>query len=121
MSLMKFLCDEHVPKGLQNAVKKVESAIHILVVGQAGAPPKGTLDPQLLQWAESNHHALLTRDKSTLPNHVNDHLNSGGHTWGVFILRDGFSLGYLAQELLVFWGASEAEEWKDLLLYIPFS
>src|SRR5262249_44271906 len=121
MSLMKFLCDEHVPKGLQNAVTKLDSTINILLVGQAGGPAKTTTDPELLVWAESNHQALLTCDKSTLPGHLDAHVAAGKHTWGVFELRDGFSLGRLAQEILLLWSASSAEEWQVCYIFIPFS
>jgi len=121
MSRMQFLCDEHVPKGLQAAVKKLDATVEILIVGQAGAPAKTTNDPELLAWAERHRFALLTLDKTTMPGHIRDHLAGGGHTWGIFEFRRGFSPGRLAEEIILLWSASEAEEWLDSFVFLPLT
>ena len=119
MSVMRFLLDEHVPVALQKAVWRLEPKVDVACVGQSNAPKKGTTDPDLLIWAEEKMYAIVSRDKSTLPMHASNHVASGRKTWGVFILRDPFTLGELAEDLLLRWSASQAEEWQYFVGYIP--
>lgn len=119
MSVMRFLLDEHVPVALQKAVWRLEPKVEITCVGQTNAPPKGTTDPDLLIWAEEMAIAIVTQDKSTMPLHASNHVSSGHKTWGVFILRKPFSLGELAEDLVLRWSASQAEEWQYFVGHIP--
>ncbi len=119
MSQMRFVLDEHVPVALQSAVWRLEPAIDVVCVGRDGAPVKGTPDAELLAWAEGESRALLTDDRTTMPLHVADHVARGRNTWGVFLLRRQFSLGEFAATMLLCWTASEAEEWKNYLGYLP--
>jgi hypothetical protein len=48
MSTVKFMLDEHLPNALLNSLIRREPTIDFVVVGRAGGPAKGTLDPQLL-------------------------------------------------------------------------
>jgi hypothetical protein len=56
-----------------------------------------------------------------MPGHIGDHLASGKHTLGVFIFPDGnlLSPGRIADELIIVWVASQAEEWIDRIEYLP--
>jgi hypothetical protein len=119
MSTIRFLCDEDVKIALIPCMSRIEPGIEIVAIGQPDAPPKGTLDPDLLLWAENERYALLTRDKSSMPDHVRDHLDSGHHTWGVFLLREHRPWQAIADDLVMLWSASTAEEWVDRIMWIP--
>jgi len=119
MSVMRFLLDEDVPVALQKAIWRLQSTVEVTCVGQPNAPPKGTTDSDLLVWAENRAFAIVTGDKTTMPLHASVHVASGRKTWGVFILREPFSLGELAEDLLLRWSASQAEEWQYFVGYIP--
>lgn len=49
---IRFLLDENLPPKLKNAVWKLQPEIDILRVGDAGALAFGTLDPEILIYAE---------------------------------------------------------------------
>jgi len=119
MSTVQFFCDENVPEQLADAVVAKEPAIVIGQVGQAPAPPKQTPDPELLRYAEANQLLFLTRDKKTMPGHVAQHLSSGRHTWGVFLLRRSASIADLVDAIILIWSASTAEEWQDQINWLP--
>jgi hypothetical protein len=34
--------------------------------------------------------------------------------------HEDFSIAQLVEDLLLIWGASESEEWRDRLVYLPF-
>jgi hypothetical protein len=120
MSTIRYLCDENVPRALVDYLVQQEPAMEIVYVGQDEAPLKGTLDPLLLQGAEAGKWTLVSLDRSTMPGHVREHVQSGRHTYGVFLLRDGFSLKSYASDLLLIWSCSDVDDWRDRLEYIPW-
>ena len=120
MSTVRFLCDEAVAVFLAGAVHQQEPAVEISCVGQDGMPRKGTLDPELLIFAEAMRWCLLTVDRQTMASHVADHQAAGNHTWGVFSLRDGFPVIRHVDNLILIWSASQAEEWIDHMDWLPW-
>jgi hypothetical protein len=120
MATLHFLLDEHVREELADALVRAEPSMAVECVGQGVAPAKGTSDSDLLKAAEANQWALITQDKTTMPGHVAAHLAAGRHTWGVFLLRRGFSMQRHVESLVLLWSASEAEEWRDVLDWVPW-
>jgi hypothetical protein len=120
MSAPKFLLDEHVAKRLATALGRVDPNIVVFRMGHMGGPSLGTLDPELVRWAEFQECSTVTLDESTLIADAKAHVRAGAHTWGIFILRSGVSLGKIVNTLAVIAGASQAEEWQDQIVYVPF-
>jgi hypothetical protein len=111
-----FLLDEHLSPTVQNAIRGVEPNIKVRLIGvDTDVPPKGTLDPEVLMFAEANRFTLVTFDKRTMPGHVSVHNISGRHTWGVLIFPNGRKLspGFIAKELIMVWGTSQPDDWID--------
>jgi hypothetical protein len=100
-------------------MRKAALGIDVCRVGDAGAPPRGTLDPDLLLAAEAMHRCLITQDKNTMPGHLIAHFGAGHGTWGVMLLRQGFSLGRYVQEIVGHWATTEEVDWIDRMIYIP--
>ena len=120
MKRPRFLFDEHVDHNLARALRKKHDEMDILCVGDSNGPPKSTPDEELLKFVEAERRILVTLDKKTMPGHLERHFRLGGHTWGVLILRSGFSVGDYAAELSLVWQASEADEWFDGTEYLPY-
>jgi hypothetical protein len=120
MTKPRLLFDEHVPVALAGAILKLEPAIDVLFVGDPSTPPLGTPDPALLVAGETLGRILVTMDKRTMPGHVKDHYAAGGRIAGVILLRPGQPIASYAQDLLLIWHATTADEWLDNLDYIPF-
>jgi predicted nuclease of predicted toxin-antitoxin system len=76
-------------------------------------------DPILLEWADAAGRILITNDKRTMPGHVEQRINAGKTVPGVFILRRGFSIGKLIEEILIRVECSEQDEWLNLIDYLP--
>jgi hypothetical protein len=55
-----------------------------------------------------------------MPEHLEAYWATGGQIWGLFWIRPSATIGELAQELFTIWETSEAEEWIDILDWIPF-
>jgi hypothetical protein len=119
MNSPRFLVDEDVPAELVKALRASAPNLEILQVGELGAPPKQTPDPALLLIADATGRVLLTKDRSTMPQHLSDHFAAGHHTAGVILMRNGLSLAVYRDELRLIWGATTADEWIDKTDYLP--
>lgn len=116
---IRYLLDENLPPKLQAAILRFNGAIDILRVGDPDTPPLGTLDPEVLQYLELSQRLLVTDNRRSIPGHLEDYWETGGHSWGVFWLRPSGTIRIWAEELFVIWETSEAEEWIDKVDWIP--
>lgn len=121
MSTIKFLLDEHVDPRLRKALKQRYSEIVIWCIGDPGAPALQSSDPDILIWCEANDFSLVTNNRASIPVHLKEHLASGLHVPGIFVLNPGMRMGETADELALIWGASDPDEYFDLLSYLPVS
>jgi hypothetical protein len=117
---VRFLLDENLDPKLKIAILRLNPVVDILRVGDHGVPPLSTTDPDLLRFCEVAQRVLITADRTTMPVHVDAHLAMGGHFWGVCLLRVGFSLYRIAQELVLIAEVTTIEEWLDRIEWIPF-
>ena len=119
--IVRFLLDEHIDPAMGARCRQVSPAIDILRVGDPGAPPFGTSDLDLLRYCEFEHRTLLTRDYSTMPGHIQDHLAQGHHHWGVLYLRRGQGIDEYVQTVRLIAEASLPDDnWQDVEDWIPF-
>jgi len=121
MNTIQYLLDEHVDPRLRRALQRRAPEMVVWCVGDAGAPPLQTSDPDILRWCEANGFSLVTNNRASMPVHLRDHLADGWHILGIFTLDPDMTMGETVDELLLIWGASEAEEYLDQLRYLPVS
>lgn len=119
MSQVRYLIDESVRLSVMSALRRGDPAIDVWRVGQAGMPPFGSLDPDILAFCEQEQRMLVSLDRASMPDHVAAHRAVGGHTWGVLLITRRCSLRQLLDDLLLVWIASGAEEWWDAIHYLP--
>jgi hypothetical protein len=105
MNAIKYLLDEHVDPDLKRALKKGWHDIVVWRIGEPGAPPLGSPDPDLLTWCEVNEFILVTNNRASMPVHLRDHLAAERHVPGIFVLNPKMKLGETAEELALIWGA----------------
>lgn len=117
---VNFLLDENLSPKLKLAVKRQNSAIDIIRVGEMNAPDLGTLDPEILQYLQLAKRLLVTDNRSSMPEHLNNHWNQGGYIWGVVWLRPNSSISQLVESIVLIWEITDAEEWINRLDWIPF-
>ena len=121
MSEIKYLLDENVNPNLRKALHQQWPEIVVWIISDPGAPPKGTPDPNILLWCEANDFSLVTNNRTSMPPHLKDHLDSGHQVPGIFILNPDMTMSETASELATIWGASESEEYRNLLHFLPVS
>ena len=107
---LQYLIDENVSPVYPKQIRRREPSIIIKVVGEPETPPKGTLDPEILDWCEENNFVLITNNRTSMPVHLSDHLAKNRHVPGIFILNPNLSVGENLEELILAALASEVDE-----------
>ena len=120
MSAPKFLLDEHLPSSIVDELRRREPAFEVRAIGQALAPPRGTLDPEILAWIEINGYLLVTNNRASMPVHLAAHLTAGHHIPGILTTLSPLRIGPLVNVLLLVWGVSLPDEYRDKIMYLPF-
>jgi len=115
---LSYLLDEHVPRALQTALSRRAPELPVWRIGGPGAPARGTPDPEILRWCEERSVVLVTNNRSTMPEHLRAHLAQGQHVPGIFFLNTAMSLRETVTQLLLFAGATEPYEHRDLFRYL---
>lgn len=88
-------------------------------VGDPPDLPAGTLDPEILLWAERTGRILLTLDVNTMPGHFQAHLAAGRHSPGVMVIRASATLVDVVDYLAFVSEAGFASDYEDTIRFIP--
>lgn len=116
---LNYLIDENVKPAYPNQIRQREPDIILKVVGEPEAPPKSTLDPEILCWCEENNFVLVTNNRTSMPVHLAEHLAQNRHIPGIFILSPNLSIGENLEELILAALACEENEYQDRIVYLP--
>ena len=120
--MVRVLLDENMrAESIWNAVRAAmeTSPFDIIRVGDHNGPPLGIDDAQLLDWATVEQRLLVSYDKQTLPQHLHDHVSSGGHSPGIVFMSKRLSPVELAEYFLLIATSSTPNEWADTYRFIP--
>jgi Domain of unknown function (DUF5615) len=120
MSQLRFLCDEDVSRDIVTYLRSTKPAMDILVVGEAGAPPKQTPDVDVYRAAVAGGRTLVSRDKKTMHRTVVADLVAGGHNWGAIFIRRGSAVASCADDLNLIWFCETTDDWIDRIDFIPY-
>lgn len=121
MSQVRYLIDESVRLSVVAALRRAEPAIDVWRVGQSGMVPFGSPDIDLLAFCERQQRILVSLDRASMPVHVATLQAHGGHIGGVLLVTRRCSLRQLLDDLILIWTATEAEEWRDTIFYLPLT
>lgn len=117
--MKRLLLDEHVPKFFRVQLRRRDPALTAWQIGDEGAPPRGALDPPILEWYEANEFVLVTNNRASMPVHLADHLAAGRHVPGILCLDMDASIGLIIEHLWIVALASKEDEFRDIIAYIP--
>jgi uncharacterized protein with PIN domain len=81
---------------------------------------RGAKDPDLLELAAQQDRILITHDRRTMTRHFRERLVVGKRSPGLFIVPQQSRIGEIVEWLLLVWTASQAGEWRDQIVYLPF-
>jgi len=78
----------------------------------------GLSDPEVLRIAAESNRVLVSHDQRTMPGHFAAFVASRNSP-GIIIVSQETSLGVAIEELLLIWAVSQAEEWRNRLVWVP--
>jgi hypothetical protein len=104
--------DGRILRGLLRAAPEID------IRTAADAALTGLRDPEVLRIAADSGRILVSQDRRTMPAHF-ARFAAAARSPGVILLRDAVPISTAIEELLLIWGASEAEEWNGRLVWIP--
>ncbi|MSQ93663.1 MAG: hypothetical protein EXR98_03810 [Gemmataceae bacterium] len=121
--MLRFILDEHLRGPLWSAIARHNTLgglpIDATRVGDSPDLPLGTDDASLLLWAEREGRILLTEDVHTMPGHLAQHVQSGRHSPGVFVISVGFSIKEIVEHLELVAHAGAPQVYQDTITYVP--
>ena len=113
-----FLADEDLDADIIQGLRSAEPVIDILDVKTAGL--RGMEDPALLERAAQQNRIVISHDRRTMTRFFLERLAAGKSNPGLFIAPQRHAIGEIVESLLLVWTASQAEEWRDRIVYLPF-
>ena len=117
--MRRFLIDENISPQYRTQLLNHEPSLKVLAVGDEGAPPKSTPDPEILVWCEQNQFSLITNNRESMPQHLSDHRENGGHVPAIFTINLAVPMGKIIEELILIAGASDEDEYINEIKYLP--
>ena len=119
--MLRYLTDENVDLTYMKQIRRRDPGVVIRAVGGLAAPPKGTLDPEILDWCEFYQFVLVTNNRTSMPPHLSDHLAKGRHIPGILILSVRMSIGETIDELIFLAKAASDDEFQDQIRNMPIT
>jgi len=119
MSPLRDLLDENVDPIYASELIRRDPGLVVWRIGAPGAPPKGTLDPDLLIWCEVHAFVLVTNNRKSMPAHLHDHLAADRHIPGIIALNPIMSLGDTLDDLWLIATAADEARYRDRIAYLP--
>lgn len=116
--MISFLLDENVTPALRTQLARIAPEIPVWIVGDPGTVPRGTPDPDILEWCEDYEIMLVTNNRHSMPEHLQNHLAKGRHVPGIIFLSSKLDFGDVLNGLILVSGASLPSEYQDIYVYL---
>ena len=113
---LRFQADADLNQLILQATIRHEPAIAFQTASAAGLA--GLRDEDVLVMAAREGRALVTHDRKTMPGHFSRFMATETSP-GVFIIPQHLAIGSAADDLVLIWLATEAEEWTNQLCFLP--
>lgn len=113
---VRFQADADLDGRIVRGLRRIAPEIDVRTSADAGLV--GLKDPEVLQIAADSRRILVSQDRRTMPAH-SARFSARAQSPGVILLREAIPISTAIEELVLIWSASEADEWKGRLVWIP--
>lgn len=114
----RFLADEDLRFEIVLAVRRLEPVLEITTVQELAR--EGLTDDDQLEFAQREGYILVSHDVNTLRGLANARVSDGRGVGGVLLTAQSNPTREVAETIVLIWGASDASEWHDRVVFIPF-
>jgi hypothetical protein len=115
--ILRFLTDEDVDGHLTSALLARVPGLDLVCVQDVRL--MHTPDPDILARAAAEGRIVLTHDRNTMTGFAAARLSAGQPMPGLFVADQPTPLGRILNDLEAMAGASEHDEWRDQIIFVP--
>lgn len=119
MSRPRFLADHDLNEHIVVGVLRQEPAIEFVRVRDVGLGAHS--DAEILAFAESEGLLVVSHDVNTMPAAAYACLSAGESFPGLLMIQQTFPIWPAIESIVLIWSASELEEWKDQVIFLPLN
>jgi hypothetical protein len=112
----RFLADENFNAKIVAGLIRREPSIDFQTAKAAGI--LGLLDDEVLSAAAREGRLLVSHDRETMPGHFTRFITDSASA-GVLIVSQNLPIRDAIEEILLVWAASEPEEWRNRIGFLP--
>jgi predicted nuclease of predicted toxin-antitoxin system len=117
MSRVRFLADHDLNQHILTGVTRGEPLIEFQRVADAGL--SRARDDAILEYAAREGLVVVSHDVNTMPAAAFHRIKLGQPLAGLLMVKQSESIGSIIRSLLLIWQASELDEWKDQVVFLP--
>jgi hypothetical protein len=117
--MIRYLADANLRGAIVRGCRRREPSLDFLSANDADLA--GVPDPEVLALAAAQDRILVSHDFQTMPRHFADLVQARGASPGLIIVPQYMRIGRAVDELVLIWGASEADEWTNRIAWLPQS
>jgi hypothetical protein len=118
MSRLRFLADHDLNEHIVAGVQRQEPVVEFLRVRDLGMSTRP--DSEILAYAASEGLLVVSHDVNTMPAAAYARLAAGESFAGLFMISQLSPIAPIIDSLVMIWAASEFEEWKEEVVFLPF-
>lgn len=113
---IRFQADADLNQIIALAALRREASLDFLTA--AAANLVGRKDSEVLAAAAREGRILVSHDQKTMPGHFAEFI---AHTFspGLLLIPQHLPVAVAVEDILLIWGASDAEEWVNQIRYLP--
>lgn len=115
--MLHLLTDEDFDGRLTSALRAHLPGLDLVRAQDVGL--MHTPDPDILRWAAAEGRIVLTHDRNTMTGYASTRVHAGEPMPGLFVVDRLASFGQVFSDLEALAGASEMDEWRDQIIFVP--
>lgn len=112
----KLLADENFNAKIIVGLLRWEPSVDFQTAKQAGI--LGLADREVFAVAARERRLLVSHDRETMPGHFSRFIAESASA-GVLIVSQNLPIREAIEEILLVWSASEADEWRNRIGFLP--
>jgi hypothetical protein len=112
----RFQADADFNHKVVLALRRREPAIDFVDAQHGGVI--GASDSDVLRISADSGHILVSHDRKTMPAHFERFIQDRSSP-GLIVVEQGLNIGAAVEDLLLIWAATDAEEWRDQIGFLP--
>jgi hypothetical protein len=112
-----MLSDEDIPGDIVRGLRQRQPNLDVVRVQEVVLMHAS--DADILEWAAREGRQVFTRDRNTMTRHAYDRIAEGLPMLGVFVIPEDMSIGQAVKELELIALASESDDWRDRVIFLP--